>query len=1427
MGKRDLTRIGIDIGSLYLKIVEVRPDGIIGQTTYRAHRGHLVSCLRNLLPSYLDGHLRSQKLAIGITGAYAEVLSRPLNVDPLGVESAIIQSVRVKIPQARNIIDIGGAVLTLIRLNESGELESATKNSLCAAGTGSFLDEQSQRLGISYENLHNLPVVDDPPNIATRCAVFAKSDLIHHQQAGRSKAECWAGLCRGMVSTLLNTLLKGRPLEGHTALVGGVTQNAEILRELNQIYGSRVCKLENGHLAGAYGAALLASTELDTSSIDVSKLDGAAGPRRGLATRPGLRLLRSSYPSREALETYVDNDGNEVRVSRIPQSQGVPCFLGIDIGSTSTKLAVIDTAGEVICDIYRLTAGEPIAAVKQLFEALRQLGVRKGFSFDVRACATTGSGRKMIGKVIGADRIINEITCHVTGATHIDSSISTIFEIGGQDSKYMQIHNGRIVDAAMNYVCAAGTGSFVAEQARKLGYRVEDVGSAVMGVAPPHTSDRCTVFMEQDVNLLLQQGYTKEEVLAAVLYSVAQNYLNKVVGNRPYSRKRIFFQGATARNRGLVAAFENLLGAEIVVSSYAHVMGAWGAALLAREQYEKKRVEGNGIRSSFYGLEFAEKKVSLRSERCLLCANRCEITFARTDGDSTETSWGYLCGREPESTCARENPHFRFFTRWEELITKAGRLDGLENAPVVAVPLALSTYTYLPLFQRFLNELGYSVRLSGKTTRQIRQSSTGICGSEFCFPVKAALGHVLKLVKREGREPIFLPHVISAPPNSYTTNAYFCPYVQSFPSIARASLEINGVDSSRIISPIIDFRLPEHLQVRELCRSIGVPLEKDDRVIEAAWKEAVAAQEQFAAACAVEGEKAVSEIQHRGEKAIVVLGRPYNVHDLGMNLGLVRKIAELGYTVIPLDFLAEPDLQLGEPFKNLYWSHAQKIIRAVKRIRRTDFLHAVYFTNFNCGPDSFVESYARQLFGEKPLLVLELDEHEADAGYITRIEAFLDVVKSAPPVRSFPEIVLPSSSDREFRRRKIWIPRLHPVVAPLFAAAFRSFGYNAEALPLEDEEAFEIGRRLTSGKECLPMVATIGAFVKKLRETDTKPGEAAYFMSMASGPCRFGQYALKDRMVLNELGYADIPILSPSTLDSYQGLPERLRRKVWKYVIASDILMKLRCKKLPYADNRALAVEAFEGAVGKLESVIESGGDFDAVFLACLERLGAIPESHDRRPLVGIVGEIYVRCNPFTNARVIEAVEHFGGEAWLSPLSEWFLYTAYLQKWRARQNLGGLVYRGLTNLRNRYMHGVERRMYRLADRWMHDRHEPDIEEVLASGMELLPLNFEGESILTVGRALQFIKQGASMIVNCAPFGCMPGTITSALLQQVQQKSGVPVVSIFYDGQKNLNEILGVYLRQVRTDCKSVTSCAQGVCRNPPMVMRSEPSPGQL
>jgi predicted nucleotide-binding protein (sugar kinase/HSP70/actin superfamily) len=486
--------------------------------------------------------------------------------------------------------------------------------------------------------------------------------------------------------------------------------------------------------------------------------------------------------------------------------------------------------------------------------------------------------------------------------------------------------------------------------------------------------------------------------------------------------------------------------------------------------------------------------------------------------------------KQPESTRARENPHFRFFTRWEELITKAGRLDGLKDAPVVAVPLALSTYTYLPLFQRFLNELGYSVRLSGKTTRQIRQSSAGICGGEFCFPAKAALGHVRKLVETEGSEPIFLPHVISAPPNSYTTNAYFCPYVQSFPSIARASLEINGLDSSRIISPVIDFRLPEHLQVRELCRSIGAPLGKSDSRIEAAWKEAVAAQEQFTAACAIEGERAVSVIRRRGEKAIVVLGRPYNVHDLGMNLGLVRKIAELGYTVIPLDFLAESVLQLGEPFKNLYWSHAQKIIRAVNKIQSTDLLHAVYFTNFNCGPDSFVESYARQLFGEKPMLVLELDEHEADAGYITRIEAFLDVVKCAPPIRNFPEIVFPPSSDSEFRRRKIWIPRLHPVAAPLFAAAFRSFGYKAEVLPLEGYPVFIRWQHRCSLRLSGLLATTPRCYLWKTK----KRLKSAVGLPLVRSACRWSQQS--GRSLRNSGTPIQSPV-KPPTLCPWQAVP--------------------------------------------------------------------------------------------------------------------------------------------------------------------------------------------------------------------------------------------------------------------------------------------------
>ena len=646
-------------------------------------------------------------------------------------------------------------------------------------------------------------------------------------------------------------------------------------------------------------------------------------------------------------------------------------------------------------------------------------------------------------------------------------------------------------------------------------------------------------------------------------------------------------------------------------------------------------------------------------------------------------------------------------------------------------------------------------------------------------------------------EYVFIPSFISNTPNEYTTNSHFCPYVQSYPSLIRTALNLHGLNTDKLIAPVVDLRWKEKKQIKELFENVGKRIGASQKEIKKAWADAWDSQNEFYDKCKAEGKIALKEIETEKKPAILIVGRPYNTFDAGINLGLVRKIAERGHTVIPIDFLDFDPSELGPEFESLFWTYPQRIVHAMKTLRHNPHVYPVYFTNFNCGPDSFIETYADFLTGDKPLLVLGLDEHDADAGYITRIEAFLDVVKNAPRITDFPDIKIPVESDDEFKKRTIWVPQMHTVAAILGTAIFRAAGYDMRPLPLETDESYEIGRQLTSGNECLPTVVTIGALVAKLREIDAQPGEHAFFMATAAGPCRFGQYKLKHRLILNELGFGDIPILSPAAGNSYQGLPEALRKQLWSIFVASDILMKVRCKVAPYEINKGETQKVLDEEVNRLAASFEKKGNIESELLKSLERIHNVPQTGGpRKPLVGIVGEIYVRCNSFANDQVIESIERYGGEAWLAPMSEWFLYTTYLQKWRAKEDLLGIVHRGQSLVKNKYVQAVEHDFYKKAKKYVGDRVEPDIKEVVDAGAKYLPVNFEGEAILTAGRTVKFIEDGASLVVNCAPFGCMPGTITSSIFQEVQKLTGVPVVSMFYDGEGDLNSLLGVYLAQV-------------------------------
>lgn len=1404
---RQMQRIGIDVGSLYFKAVVLDPEGGVSASSYLHHHGNPWKAFRAWVVDMADP---GEEVVMGVTGSLENLPSGLPGMKSYDVVRCLMQGARTGHESPSGIIDIGGSSLTLVELAEDGAFSSFIGNSLCAAGTGSFLDEQAKRLGVRYEELPSFPRIEEPPSIASRCAVFAKSDLIHRQQEGCTREQMWSGLCRGLTSTLLQTLYKGRPVTGRIAVTGGVSQNHQVRRWLQELAPDASFQfLENGQLATALGAAIIAGSDREVGAAswqdlgrEILPLIDEAHTGGGRASlEPGvmpLELRMSSYPSFEVEDAYEDEAGTEVRVTAWPErSTELRCFIGIDIGSTSTKAVLVDEEGNVLVDLYRKTLGDPIGAVRHLFSALERLESDRGTPLAILGSGTTGSGRKLVGQVVGADIIINEITAHVIGALRTDADVETIFEIGGQDSKFVRLRAGNVVDSNMNYICAAGTGSFVEEQAGKLGFRVSEVGARVMGVVPPPTSDRCTVFMEQDVNALIRRGYSPEEAMAGVMRSVVKNYLNKVVGRRSVSKRKIAFMGATARNKGLVAALEQQMGCPIVVSPYCHVMGACGVALAALKEKQERPTP-----STFRGLDLVRRKVELTQETCELCNNNCRITHAHIEGEDRAPSWGFLCGRDPDEKKAKIRREFDLFRRRERLWRQGGKgVDVSEGAPVVGLPMSLTTYTYRPLWTRFWNELGYRVVTSVKSDEEVKDRALELVSADFCFPVKLVYGHVDRLLKREGVDLVFLPHMVAGRLNEFTTDAQFCPWVQGMPSVVKTAFRQYGVSIDPILSPVIDFRWTDRMLVDSLVKELAGRTGASRPEIERAWRAGVRAQRSFEQACVTEGKRALRKLREAGEPGIVIVGRPYNVFDAGANVGLPEKIAEYGFTVVPVDFLPfRPEL-LGERFRNTYWNYGQRILSALRQVSEDESLYPVYLTNFSCGPDSFLLSYAEEIMGEKPLLILELDEHGADAGYITRVEAFLDVIRGDSPGSRRPRVDL-FAPPSVWSSRRVWIPPMHEMGSELFAATFRRFGFNSEALPLEDLEAFDLGRKLTRGSECLPTAGTLGTFVKTLRDLDADPTREALFMPTAEGPCRFGQYATSHRLALEKIGLNDVAILSPSSYNSYQGLPEKLRKLLWDAILLADILCKMGCKLRPYEVVPGETDRVLAEQLGGISRAMEAGVDLLQALDRAVQAFDTVETRREKKPLVGVVGEIYVRCNGFCNSQVIRTVERYGGEGWLTPVSEWILYTSEMAKRGARIGINANLLRSpfaiLTlHLKDRFLNKKEREYHEVARRLLNDRMEPPVGEVIDAGERYIPLAFEGEAILTVGRAIKFMDQHASMVVSANPFGCMPGTLSDACLDEVQRQTGVPVVSLFYDGEGDLNRKVGIYLANIR------------------------------
>ncbi|MBM4321398.1 MAG: hypothetical protein FJ125_16020, partial [Deltaproteobacteria bacterium] len=569
------------------------------------------------------------------------------------------------------------------------------------------------------------------------------------------------------------------------------------------------------------------------------------------------------------------------------------------------------------------------------------------------------------------------------------------------------------------------------------------------------------------------------------------------------------------------------------------------------------------------------------------------ITSAAVQGVVERPAWGHLCGRDPEEARVRPNRHFELFRRRERVLRQVGQeLLAPPGAPVIGMPRALLAHSYVPLWRAFCAALGYQLELGPATSRQVVELASDWVGADYCFPVKLAHGHARMLLEQQGLPRVLVPYMVRAgEAGQQVSQTYFCPYNIGLPAMIESAMVLRGIDPrDRLLKPTLDLRWDDRTAAERLHRDLGQALGRSRGEIAAAWRRAITVQRRVEAELAAMGRTAMAEVLASEQPAVVILGRPYNVYDAGANLALPEKIARLGLTVVPLELLPLDEQRLGHGFDNMFWNYGRKILEAARFVASTPNVYAVCLSNFACGPDSFIQTYAEQIMGGKPMLMLELDEHGADAGYMTRLEAFADVVaahdRSTPPRYDLP--LVPATREA-LAGRKLWVPPMHEATTRLAAAAMCASGLQARPLPGEDMAAFLAGRRATRGGECVPCPATLGAFLTAVRREGGDPAHHALFMPTAEGPCRFGQYCTLDRIALDRQGWPGVPIVSWNSRDSYDGVDRRARRRIWTAIVLGDVLFKMRCRVLPYERLPGTTEQLFERWIERLGQALAEG----------------------------------------------------------------------------------------------------------------------------------------------------------------------------------------------------------------------------------------------
>ncbi|MCL2281345.1 MAG: acyl-CoA dehydratase activase, partial [Dehalococcoidia bacterium] len=882
------TFIGLDIGSVNVKACLIAADGtLIHKVSVRITSN--AEAATNTAIMQLDGWDKAKGL--GISGSGRTLINHPdtaIFTSPLALATGVLQDH----PDTRSIIQLGGHNTLIVQLEDGlNKPWKIASNPLCAAGTGRFIEQQAYRLGLSLEDFSRLALEHNgtAPRIAARCSVFAKSDLIHLQQKGVALPTMLYALCQSVARmvTALNPGTFSEPLY----LAGGLANSQAIVRALEEAISEKnshavtINIAPNPDFSEAYGVALLA--------------------RHQPAPIPHFPLSNHTVQQYFHLPPLPQEQGEYILPTIPAIKSSIDGYLGVDIGSTSTKAVIMDASGKnVLAKNYIMTSGRPIDAVRQLLRNLMEHGANM---VNILGVGVTGSGRYLVGHFIGADLVKNEITAQTRCATEIDP-YADIIEIGGQDSKLVLKRKGIVVDYQMNKACAAGTGSFIDELAEMLGIKVTNGNFAKLAFRAPYTIDlgtRCAAFIGQSVALAQQEGAPLEVIVASLSGSIAKNYLSKVVGHRKLGNK-VILTGAVFYNEAVVAAFREQLGNRIVnVAPHREVSGAIGAALLARENQIGKP-------SNFKGFQqIINQPCELKTFVCQSCDNNCTITRMALD-DGKATYYGSRCDRYDSLSTTKKQ--LTAFDEREKLLL-ANYKEGAGYGPLVGLPRALFTYDFAPLLIGFLNALDARVLISGKTTASIMAKASELAYSDSCFPLKLMHGHVDNL--QDKCDFILYPSAVRIGRKEGDRNQkYSCPLVQAAPFIVRQVLKLGN----KMVAPLLDFSLGDTDVITNLSQA-AVDMGFNRKLGRKAAYAGIAAQNAFYNARENSGTNLLESLRRSGQLGIVILSRAYMAQDAGANLGIAETLANLGVVPIPLDFLPLDSINIDEYSDRPYWSY--------------------------------------------------------------------------------------------------------------------------------------------------------------------------------------------------------------------------------------------------------------------------------------------------------------------------------------------------------------------------------------------------------------------------------------------------------------------------------------------------------------------------